>query len=920
MGGLGSAARGRKFLAPEVVQTSAMDCGPAVLACLFQGFGVNASYGRLREACQTGVDGTSINALEDVANLLGLEAEQSLVPVDHLLLPGAAALPAIVVVRRADGTTHFVVVWRSLGPLVQIMDPEMGRRWVGRQTLLNQAYAHGAVLPAEVCRDLALSEEFLRPLAERLAMLGLPGGGASYLERAVAASDWRAIATLDACTRAARSMQRTGVPRGGRAVAAVLDYMLEQCAGAAPGESDLVPAAYWTMLPAGPESEDEEQVIFRGAVIVRVLGRRARQGEDAGDAGDAAAGRLALQPELAAALEEPPPRPVRTFLGLLRDDGALAPAAILIGLALLAVGAGVEALLFRGLFEVGEHLGLTSQRLAAMGMLALLLVGLTLFEVPVMGALFRLGRHLDTRLRMAFLRKIPLIGDRYFHSRPISDMAERSHSLHRLHLLLTLGGQVVRVGLEIAVTAAGLIWLGPGSAWLVLLLGVVTLVIPLLSQRPLLERDLRTRVHGSALGRFYLDSLLGLVAVRAYGAEQSVRREHESLLVEWARGSRALLGVAVLFEGLQAVLALGLVAWLVHDHLVHEPQAAGILLFVYWALKIPALGQELAFLARQYPVYRNVALRLLEPLGALEEHAAPDTGTATAAVPAAQAAPGRPGTKGPAAGERGVSIALRGVRVVAAGFTILDGVDVAIPGGSHVAIVGPSGAGKSSLVGLLLGWHRPAAGEILVDGEALQGSRLERLRRETAWVDPAVQIWNRTLLENLCYGRAGGPPADLGEILGAADLHGVLESLPAGFQTVLGEGGGLVSGGEGQRIRVGRAMLQSRPRLVILDEAFRGLDREKRHELLARARQRWADATLLCITHDVSETEGFERVLVIKGGQVVEDGAPAALLAQPDSRYRALCRAEEEVRDQLWRSPVWQRLWLAGRRPGREEP
>jgi ATP-binding cassette subfamily B protein len=888
-----------------------------VLASLFQGFGVNASYGRLREACQTGVDGTSINALEDVANLLGLEVEQSLVPVDHLLLPGAAALPAIVVVRRADGATHFVVVWSCLGPLVQIMDPEMGRRWVGRQALLNQVYAHGAVLPAEVCRDLALSEEFLRPLAERLAALGLPGGGARYLERAAAAGDWRTVATLDACTRAARSMQRTGVPRGGRAVAAVLDHMLEQCADAAPGASELVPAAYWTMLPAGDASQDEEQVIFRGAVIVRVLGRRADEGAAA------AAGDLALQPELAAALQEPPPRPVQTFLRLLRDDGALAPAAILIGLTLLAVGAGVEALLFRGLFEVGQHLGLTSQRLAAMGMLALLLVGLTLFEVPVTGALFRLGRHLDTRLRVAFLRKIPLIGDRYFHSRPISDMAERSHSLHRLHLLLTLGGQVVRVGLEIAVTAAGLIWLGPRSAWLVLLLGVVTLVIPLLSQRPLIERDLRTRVHGSALGRFYLDALLGLVAVRAYGAEQSVRREHESLLVEWARGSRALLRVAVLFEGLQAMLALGLVAWLVHDHLAHEPYAAGILLFVYWALKIPALGQELAFLARQYPVYRNVALRLLEPLGALEENAAPDTRTPASARPGAHAAAARDAAIAQAVAgpdTRGVSITLHGVRVVAAGFTILDGVDVAIPGGSHVAIVGPSGAGKSSLVGLLLGWHRPAAGEILVDGEALHGSRLERLRRETAWVDPAVQIWNRTLLENLCYGRAGGPPADLGEILGAADLHGVLESLPAGFQTVLGEGGGLVSGGEGQRIRVGRAMLQARPRLVILDEAFRGLDRDKRHELLARARRRWAGATLLCITHDVSETEGFERVLVIDDGRLVEDGAPAALLARLDSRYRALRQAEEEVRDQLWRNPVWQRLWLAGRRPGREEP
>ena len=88
----------------------------------------------------------------------------------------------------------------------------------------------------------------------------------------------------------------------------------------------------------------------------------------------------------------------------------------------------------------------------------------------------------------------------------------------------------------------------------------------------------------------------------------------------------------------------------------------------------------------------------------------------------------------------------------AAGHTILEAIDLAIEAGTHVAIVGPSGAGKSSFVGLLLGWHRPASGRILIDGEPLDGLRLERLRRETAWVDPAVQLWNRSLLENLRYG------------------------------------------------------------------------------------------------------------------------------------------------------------------------
>src|SRR5947207_5590382 len=106
-----------------------MDCGPASLKSLLEGLGISVSYGRLREACQTDVDGTSIDTLEQIAVQLGLEAEQIMLPLDHFLLPGGAALPAIVVVQLAVGLTHFVVAWRRHGPLIQLMDPGVGRRW-----------------------------------------------------------------------------------------------------------------------------------------------------------------------------------------------------------------------------------------------------------------------------------------------------------------------------------------------------------------------------------------------------------------------------------------------------------------------------------------------------------------------------------------------------------------------------------------------------------------------------------------------------------------------------------------------------------------------------------------------------------------------------------------------------------------------
>jgi len=119
-----------------------------------------------------------------------------------------------------------------------------------------------------------------------------------------------------------------------------------------------------------------------------------------------------------------------------------------------------------------------------------------------------------------------------------------------------------------------------------------------------------------------------------------------------------------------------------------------------------------------------------------------------------------------------------------------------------------------------------------------------------------------------------------------------------------------VSGGEGQRVRLGRAMLRSNVKLVIMDEPFRGLDRPKRQALLRRSREYWQDATLIFISHDISEAMIFDRVLVIEDGYLVEDHAPQTLMEYPDSRYRMLLEAEEAVRQRLWESRDWRRMWL----------
>ncbi|OYU72644.1 MAG: hypothetical protein CFE32_23155 [Alphaproteobacteria bacterium PA3] len=147
----------------------------------------------------------------------------------------------------------------------------------------------------------------------------------------------------------------------------------------------------------------------------------------------------------------------------------------------------------------------------------------------------------------------------------------------------------------------------------------------------------------------------------------------------------------------------------------------------------------------------------------------------------------------------------------------------------------------------------------------------------------------------------------MGQAMAAAQLRTVLEKLPDGLQTRLGEGGGLLSGGEGQRVRLARAFMQSDVRLALLDEPFRGLDRGQRTQLLAEARRWWRGTTLLCVTHDLSETLQFDRVLVVDEHRIVEDGPPQ-LLARGATRYAALLQAEQRVHDELWQGTAWRRL------------
>ena len=640
---------GRRLLVPEVIQTSAMDCGPACLTATLAGFGIHASYGRLREACQTDVDGTSIDQIEDAAVQLGLDAEQVMVPADYLMEPEAP--PGILVVRLPNGCTHFVIVWRKYGRWVQCMDPAAGRRWTSRDQLLAEAYIHTQSVPDSAWREWAGSESFLRPCRRRLRAIGITRGEAErLLKNALQDASWTSLASMDAAARMVDSLVRASGLRNGREAASVFSALLNN-----PGR---IPERYWCVRqdPASPG-----HLLFKGAVLVEVRGRRVPRPEPRD-----------LPPELAAALAERPVHPGRHLWKGLCADGLSAPAVLVAVLGLAAAGTVAEAILLRGFLDVGRHLVLSGQRLWALTALLIFLVGLLLLETPLAFHLRRVSRKLECRLRLSFLRKIPRLSDRYFQSRLISDMAERSHGLHQLRLIPEIGADLLRSVFQLLFTVAGIVWFYPGSAIAAMAGAAAMVAIPLLAQPSLTERDLRVRNHVGALSRFYLDALLGLTAIRAHRSERPLRSEQEKLLAEWAGAAIRVQRLAVLVDALQFLVGAGIAVWLVLGHIAQDGGLGGVLLLAWWALSIPVLGQQIAEAAWQYPTLRNITLRYMEPLGAPEEPVELPAKAGHGALP-------------------GVFISIEGASVRASGHSILEDITLQIEPGSHVAIVGRSG-------------------------------------------------------------------------------------------------------------------------------------------------------------------------------------------------------------------------------------
>ena len=244
---------------------------------------------------------------------------------------------------------------------------------------------------------------------------------------------------------------------------------------------------------------------------------------------------------------------------------------------------------------------------------------------------------------------------------------------------------------------------------------------------------------------------------------------------------------------------------------------------------------------------------------------------------------------------------------------VLQGLDINIPAGETHAIVGSTGAGKSTVVKLLLRLYEPTGGRITVDGVPIDQLTFGSLRGAMGFVSQDVFLFHGTVRENLTYGR---PDASLEELVRAAELaeaRGFIESLPDGYDTLVGERGQKLSGGQRQRLTIARAIFRD-PAILVLDEATSAVDNET-EAAIQRSLGRVAQGrTTIVIAHRLSTVRHADRIHVLEQGRVIEAGTHDELVDGRWAVRRALARPDRRGggpdRRRLTLAPTEPAIWV----------
>jgi len=217
---------------------------------------------------------------------------------------------------------------------------------------------------------------------------------------------------------------------------------------------------------------------------------------------------------------------------------------------------------------------------------------------------------------------------------------------------------------------------------------------------------------------------------------------------------------------------------------------------------------------------------------------------------------------------------------------IFDGLSIRLPAGRTTAVVGSSGAGKSTLSRLLYRFYDPDAGRILIDGQPIDTVTQASLRKAIGIVPQDTVLFNDTLAYNIRYGRPDAAPEEVVEAARAAHLGALIDKLPDGLETMVGERGLKLSGGEKQRVAIARALLK-RPSIMVFDEATSSLDSESERVIQQEIREVSQGRTTLVIAHRLSTIVDADQILVLEQGRLVEQGRHGELIARA-GRYAEL--------------------------------
>src|SRR5882762_5582980 len=375
-----------------------------------------------------------------------------------------------------------------------------------------------------------------------------------------------------------------------------------------------------------------------------------------------------------------------------------------------------------------------------------------------------------------------------------------------------------------------------------------------------------------------VDSLLNYETVKYFANEEHEAQRYDRALHAYERAAiKSETTLALLNVGQGVIIATGLIGIML---LAGQGVAAGAMTvgdFVLVNTYLIQLYMPLNFLGM---VYRNIKQSLtdLEQLMALVK-----------IPPEIEDRPGAPAlavTRG-AVVFRQVDFRYDPRR------EILGDVDFAVPPGGSVAIVGPSGAGKSTIARLLFRFYDVSAGAIEIDGQDIREITQDSLRRAIGVVPQDTVLFNDTIFYNIAYGRPGASRAEIEEAARLAHIHDFVAALPDGYQTMVGERGLKLSGGEKQRVAIARVILKA-PKILIFDEATSALDTRTEREIQASLAEVAAGHTTLMIAHRLSTVVDADQILVLEDGRIVERGHHPELLAR-GGIYAAMWARQQEA-------------------------